>query len=97
MAPPPSWSLVGRAAELETIDLSRAAAVPGVVVRGPAGVGKSRLAREAIASAERDGAVVLWVQATASGASVPLGAFAAVLPTEVRCHDLLLLLKAATA
>ena len=52
----------------------------GVVVSAGAGVGKSRLAREAHAAAERDGALVGWVQATSSAAAVPLGAFAGLHP-----------------
>jgi hypothetical protein len=47
-------------------------------VRGPPGVGKSRLAREAIAAAEHEGALVEWVQATRSAASVPFGGTAQV-------------------
>ena len=51
----------------------------GVVLAGAAGVGKTRLAREALASAERAGAVVHWASATASARGLPLGAFAAAL------------------
>lgn len=64
-----------------------------MVVMAPAGVGKSRLARETLAEAERDGAVGLWVQATQSAASVPLGAFAPVIPSEVRSDDSFELLR----
>ena len=62
-----------------------------------AGVGKSRLAREALAEAEHDGAVAMWVQATRSAASVPLGAFAGVIPAEVRSDDRFELLRGSTA
>jgi DNA-binding CsgD family transcriptional regulator len=48
----------------------------GVVLAGAAGVGKSRLAREAIATAQRHGRRCHWIAATASARSVPLGAFA---------------------
>ena len=54
---------------------------------GRAGLGKSRLAREALAEAERDRALTGWVQATRSAAAVPLGAFAAVISAEVRSDD----------
>jgi AAA ATPase domain len=75
------WPLVGRAEELRLVG---GATVPddtysGVVLAGAAGVGKTRLAREALASAERAGAVVHWASATASARRLPLGAFAAAL------------------
>jgi DNA-binding NarL/FixJ family response regulator len=82
-----SWPLVGRGGELERIAAARALARGAVVVHGAAGVGKSRLAREALSDAERDGAATDWVQATRSAASVPLGAFAAMLPSEIRSDD----------
>jgi DNA-binding CsgD family transcriptional regulator len=50
-----------------------------VVIAGEAGVGKTRLAREI---AEAATAPVEWVRATRSAASMPLGAFAALLPAE---------------
>jgi DNA-binding NarL/FixJ family response regulator len=90
---PASWSLVGRGDELARIALARAEGRTGVVISGPAGVGKSRLAREALSAAERDGAVVGWVQATRSAASVPLGAFASLLPADVRSDDLFELMQ----
>lgn len=49
-----------------------------VVLGGPAGVGKSRLARE-IAAREDDDAVLGIVRATASARDIPLGAFVDVL------------------
>ena len=47
------WPLVGRVSELEQIKRSRREGGGGMVVVGPAGVGKSRLAREAVAEAQR--------------------------------------------
>ncbi len=79
-----SWPLVGRQAELARIAEAADRGCCGVVVRASAGVGKSRLGREALAAAERDGAHPAWVQATRSSAEIPLGAFASVLPGEVR-------------
>jgi hypothetical protein len=75
--------LVGREAELRRIAEARAAGVGAVVVRSGMGVGKSSLARAALAEAEHDGAVTAWVQATRSAASVPLGAFAGMIQSEV--------------
>lgn len=48
----------------------------GVVIAGKAGVGKSRLAREAALTAAAAGWTVRNVAATATGRSIPLGAFA---------------------
>lgn len=46
---------------------------------GAAGVGKTRLAREALAVAQQCGARTRWAAATASARAWPLGAFAAML------------------
>jgi hypothetical protein len=43
-------------------------------------VGKTRLAREAIARAEREGATTSWVVASRANASIPFGPFAHLLP-----------------
>jgi hypothetical protein len=64
--------MVGRVNELAEVAQARASGTGGVVVHAPAGVGTSRLAREALAEAERDGMHTLWVQATRSAATVPL-------------------------
>ena len=45
-----------------------------MVVRGAAGVGKSRIAREATISAGSNGCEVRWVVATSSARALPLGA-----------------------
>ena len=84
-----AWPLVGREHELAQIDEARTdPASTGVVLVGEAGVGKSRVAREVRAAAEADGAQVEWAQATRSAAAVPLGAFALLVPDEVRADDL---------
>jgi DNA-binding CsgD family transcriptional regulator len=82
-----SGPLIGRREELELIARARGQGMTGVVVRAPAGVGKSRLARAALAQAELDGARIAWVQATRAAASVPLGPFAGVIAPEVRSDD----------
>jgi DNA-binding CsgD family transcriptional regulator len=74
-----SWPLVGRDAELAV--LQRALRERGgAVVAGAAGVGKTRLLREAEALARRDGAHVERIAASRAAASVPLGAFAHLRP-----------------
>lgn len=89
-----AWPLVGRDRELQTIASARAdPGCHGLVVVAGSGVGKSRLAREAQAAAERDGAFVGWIQATRSAAAVPLGAVADLVPDEVRSDDVVALLR----
>ena len=72
------WPLVGRSEELEVIaGATRASAdgARGIVLSGPAGVGKTRVAREAVASCGPRSARRHWIVGTASSRSVPLGAF----------------------
>jgi DNA-binding NarL/FixJ family response regulator len=90
---PLSWPLVGRADELEQMALARAAGRPAVTIHGVAGVGKSRLAREALEAARSEGCVTVWVQATRSASAVPLGAFASELGAEVHSDDRFALLR----
>lgn len=52
----------------------------GVVLSGAAGVGKSRLLREVLKKLDRDRISVLAVVATSATKSLPLGAFAEILP-----------------
>ncbi|MGQ0624351.1 MAG: LuxR C-terminal-related transcriptional regulator [Sporichthyaceae bacterium] len=75
------WPLVGRAHVLHA--LRDAVLTPnsrGVVLAGAAGVGKSRLAAEVLALAERADMATARVSATKSAAGIPLGALAPVLP-----------------
>src|ERR1700733_14110858 len=89
-----AWPLVGRERELDAIASARAnTECCGTVVVASAGVGKSRLAREACAMAETDGPLALWAQATASGAAIPLGAFAGLIPEDVSSGDPLELVR----
>jgi DNA-binding CsgD family transcriptional regulator/type II secretory pathway predicted ATPase ExeA len=48
----------------------------GVVISGRAGVGKSRLAREAAAECAAKGWAIRWIACTATAHAIPLGAFA---------------------
>ena len=76
-----AWPLVGREAELRFVAEALADdGAGGVVLVGPPGVGKTRLAHEAAAHADASGCTVEWVRATRSAASIPLGAFAPLLP-----------------
>jgi DNA-binding CsgD family transcriptional regulator len=91
---PGAWPLVGRDRELEAIASARACpGCHGVVVVAEAGVGKSRLAREAQDAAQREGAFVDWVQATRSAATVPLAAVADLVPDAVRSDDIVALMR----
>src|SRR5262249_38933350 len=49
---------------------------PGIIVYGAAGVGKSRVAREALSAAASEGRETRWAVCTASARSLPLGSFA---------------------
>lgn len=71
------WPLTGRDEESILIgEILASADYRGVVLAGRPGVGKSRLAREAASAAAASGWSVRHVAATATGRSVPLGAFA---------------------
>lgn len=68
-------TLIGRQGETHVLRaaLARAVAKQGglVFVTGEAGIGKSRLAREAAAWASREGFVVLWGRAAAGPTPTP--------------------------
>ncbi|WKG02743.1 LuxR family transcriptional regulator [Mycolicibacterium sp. HK-90] len=73
------WPLVGRSEELQLIaDATRPGndRALGIVLSGSAGVGKTRLAREAVEACSPRRAHRHWIVGTASARSVPLGAFA---------------------
>ncbi|MEO3758646.1 LuxR C-terminal-related transcriptional regulator [Mycobacterium sp. B14F4] len=73
------WPLVGRAEELAVIaEAARDSAghPRGIVLSGSAGVGKTRVAREAVAGCGGRQARRHWVVGTASARDVPLAAFA---------------------
>ncbi|MEV0587995.1 LuxR C-terminal-related transcriptional regulator [Nonomuraea sp. NPDC050310] len=67
------WPFRGRDAQLAAIR----SAAGGIVVAGPPGAGKSRLAAQAV-----EGSGAAWVRATEAAAELPLGAFAPLLPTD---------------
>jgi DNA-binding CsgD family transcriptional regulator len=75
------WPFTGRDAELRLVGDALSSGSPaGVVVAGPAGVGKTRLAAQAAELAAERGCAVEWARASRSARSIPLGAFAALLP-----------------
>src|SRR4051812_34073795 len=73
----PAWPLVGRDEELRFVGAAlRSRTSPGgVVLAGAAGVGKTRLAREAMRRAARQRSQTRGAYGTASARSTPLGAF----------------------
>lgn len=76
----PDWPLVGRADELRMLrDLITAPAAHHVVLAGPAGVGKTRLAQEGLAVARQLGMAAAEIAATHSAAQIPFGAVASLL------------------
>ncbi len=72
-----TWPLVGRAKEMRLIESAMSdPTTSGAVICGPSGVGKSRVAREALAAAASAGRKVRWVVGTSCGRGLPLGALA---------------------
>jgi DNA-binding CsgD family transcriptional regulator len=91
-----TWPLTGRSKEQRLIE----AAIfdsdsSGIVVCGAAGVGKSRIAREALTSAASQGCEVRWIVGTSSARTLPLGALSSW--TEPAVNDSLGLIRGAIA
>jgi DNA-binding CsgD family transcriptional regulator len=75
------WPLIGRASEVEWLRAWLVSAeLRGAVLAGPAGVGKTRLARELERTARELGKATTWITATRSAAALPFGALAGLLP-----------------
>jgi len=73
-----SWPLTGRSDEMRAIEAAIVDPdVSGIVVCGAAGVGKSRVAREALSAAVLRGCEGRWAVGTSSARTLPLGAFTA--------------------
>jgi len=93
-----SWTLTGRDSELQFIaERLTGGESRSVVIAGPAGVGKTRLAREALAVAKRGGRVTRWAAGTNAAAAIPLGAVAHLLPAVETVSEPLTLLQRAGA
>ncbi|SHN72939.1 Response regulator containing a CheY-like receiver domain and an HTH DNA-binding domain [Geodermatophilus obscurus] len=89
--------LFGRDAACRVILDAWGADSPGnLVIVGPAGVGRTRLAREALSLAEDQGRSTRWAAGTRAAAQVPFGAFAHLLPALDTGADTLALLQQAT-
>lgn len=70
------WPWTGRLQEMRLIEAALSdEGSSGIVICGAAGVGKSRIAREALDSAASRGCVTRWAVGTSSARSLPLGAF----------------------
>ena len=75
------WPLIGRREELAAVEQALTSVGSGaVVLAGAAGVGKTRLAIEALGMLEARGFVVRWAAATQAASSIPFGAVAHLLP-----------------
>lgn len=73
-----TWPTIGRNDEIDAV--ARAWERGCVVLRGPAGVGKTRVARHALGELTEQPASFVWVTGTRTAAAIPLGAFAGVVP-----------------
>lgn len=77
----PSWPLVGRQDELDRIARAMVRKeTSGLLVTGPAGVGKTRLISETLANAPPTKVAVHRATATRAAATVPFGALVHLLP-----------------
>src|SRR5436190_12237719 len=82
------WPLVGRWELLDTCaDLLASPDCDGIVIVGPAGVGKTRLAEECRVAAEADGWTTARIIASRTAATAPLGALAHLLPPDAGTAD----------
>jgi DNA-binding CsgD family transcriptional regulator len=72
---PVVWPLTGRSKELRLIEAALSdRESSGIVIHGEAGVGKTRMAREALSAAGSKGHNVHWIVGASSARSIPLGA-----------------------
>lgn len=79
-----SWPLTGRTEETAAIGAALLASdASGILIYGAAGVGKSRIAREALSAGESQGCECRWAAGTSSARAIPLGAFTAWAPSGV--------------
>jgi ATP/maltotriose-dependent transcriptional regulator MalT len=74
------WPLVGRSEELAVVAELLEGEASRVAVAGPAGVGKTRFAREVVTDAAARGCSTVWAAATDAASSIPFGAMVHLLP-----------------
>ncbi|MFF3754841.1 LuxR C-terminal-related transcriptional regulator [Streptomyces sp. NPDC002018] len=85
---PPSWPFTGRDGTLaELSSLMKDSARPALLITGPVGVGKTRMAREVLSGAAPSPERLLTASATGSVAGIPFGALAHLLPTTLPTAD----------
>ncbi len=79
----PPWSFVGRDAELSRfVEAAAGTTGRGLILGGTAGIGKSRLLREGVATLDRD-RLSLWIAtANEATAGLPLGSLVQMLPAD---------------
>jgi hypothetical protein len=83
-----TWPLVGRRSEIEVLSaVFGDTHAGGVVLAGAAGIGKTRLAREALTWAKAAEWDVEWLAATRAAASIPFGVVSHLLPPAERLGD----------
>ncbi|MEU4329831.1 AAA family ATPase [Nonomuraea dietziae] len=81
------WPFAGRRQELEDlVRLARDPTAQGVVIAGPAGVGKSRLAGEVLTHFHAAKVTLVPVRATKAASSIPNGALADLIPRQHPPH-----------
>ena len=78
----PRWPFVGRREELDLIAEAMTNG-PGIVLAGAPGIGKTRLAYEAVQAADPARFMVRRVAATSATAPIPFGALAPLLPVDL--------------
>ncbi|GAB93097.1 AAA family ATPase, partial [Gordonia rhizosphera] len=79
-----SWPMVGRTKEMRIVEAALSApAESGILISGPEGVGKSRIAREALSAVAAKGGGTRWTAGTSAARDIPLGAFSAWVPAGV--------------
>lgn len=74
------WPVFGRDEALDEVDRAYRSGQRAVLLTGPAGVGKTHLARRVLSDAGGAGRTIAWTAGTHGAAGVPFGAFVRFLP-----------------